>query len=499
LPDRNSGEPPLQGWPPRPLTGFSRRFGDLRVRPKLMVLHNAFFLILTLSVYFSILPLVESRLAAARAREISLMWNTFSALTPDRGEHELRYYDLTAGSGDELGLPPAAQSWMRDFPGRVWQRDATAEHIFKLVPGAADRFYRLRLPIAFYDSLLLSARLALFAVLGALYVLAVLLLELLIMPRYVYQPLQLMLHADAATRRGDRAQELIPSAYIPGDEIGQIMHSRNEAVTILRQQEDHLAEALHRLEAKNQQLETAKRNLEAQDRLVSLGLLSASVAHEMNTPLAVLHGSLEKLQETLPDPATQARLQRMKRVTERLRHISAGLLDFARVRRREFAPVPLHDLVEESWQLVAIDERASSISFLNSVPASARVFGNAGQLVQVFVNLLRNALHAVDPGLPGHPGGRVHVTAHPATLDGRRALAISVEDNGPGIPEDILPEIFEVFVTTRLDAHGTGLGLAVAEGIVSQHHGLITAANCPTGGARLEVTLPCPPNETETP
>jgi signal transduction histidine kinase len=70
-----------------------------------------------------------------------------------------------------------------------------------------------------------------------------------------------------------------------------------------------------------------------------------------------------------------------------------------------------------------------------------------------------------------------------------------VEDNGPGIPEEVLPEIFEAFVTTRLDARGTGLGLTVAEGIVHQHGGSIKASNCPLGGARLEVTLPAATEE----
>jgi signal transduction histidine kinase len=65
-----------------------------------------------------------------------------------------------------------------------------------------------------------------------------------------------------------------------------------------------------------------------------------------------------------------------------------------------------------------------------------------------------------------------------------------VEDDGPGIPAELLPNIFEAFVTTRLDARGTGLGLAVAEGIVSQHGGTIEASNRPGGGARLEVRLP---------
>ena len=86
------------------------------------------------------------------------------------------------------------------------------------------------------------------------------------MPLYVYRPLRRMLDADAATQAGDRERELIPPEEILGDEIGQIMRSRNETVAALRRQEDELAAALRRLEE--------------QDRLVSLGLLSASVAHD---------------------------------------------------------------------------------------------------------------------------------------------------------------------------------------------------------------------------
>jgi signal transduction histidine kinase len=456
-----------------------------------MVLHNLFFLVLTLAVYFSLIPLVVERLAAARTREITLIWTSFSALSPDSGESELRAYDLRTGTGLEFGLPDAAQMWMKKYPGRIWQRDSNSDTVYKLVEGSAARFYRLTLPLDFYDSILFRIKLAMFAVLGACYILAVLLLEFVIMPKHVYQPIHLFLEADAATRRGDRQAEIVPEPLIPGDEIGQIMRSRNDTVEALRMQEDVLEEALRRLEsiahdlrAKNEQLETAKRNLEAQDRLASLGLLSAGVAHEMNTPLAVLHGSIEKLLETVSDRGAQARLERMIRVTERLRTISAGLLDFARVRRHETEPVHLRPLIDEAWHLVAIDEKAGDVNFLNQTDPLAQVVGNSDRLVQVFVNLLRNAVNAVPAG------GNVRVTAAASRIGERTAWAIRVDDNGPGIPPDVLPEIFEAFVTTRLDDRGTGLGLTVAEGIVHQHGGTITASNCSSGGARLEVTLP---------
>jgi signal transduction histidine kinase len=350
-------------------------FGNLKVRPKLMILHNLFFLVLSLSVYFVLYP--------------------------------------------DIGPKPA---------------------------------------------------LSLLVVLGTVYVLAVLLLEVAIMPLYVYGPLKLMLDADRATQQGDREREIINERLILGDEIGQIMRSRNATVLQLRQNEEALEDAL--------------RKLEAQDRLVSLGLLAASVAHELNTPLAVLQGSVEKLVETTPDSASQDRLQRMLRVTQRLRKISEGLVDFARVRKQQSEPVAMRPLIAEAWSLVGIDEKASEAEFENLVLADHVVNGNPDRLIQVFVNLLRNALYAI------HRGGRIEVQSKRFLRNGRPWVSVKVEDDGPGIPPEVLPDIFEAFVSTRLDARGTGLGLTVAEGIIHQHGGSITAGNRPGGGACLEVTLP---------
>src|SRR6202162_4330207 len=188
------------------------------------------------------------------------------------------------------------------------------------------------------------------------------------MPLSLSRPLRKLLAADSATQAGDRERELILSEDILGDEIGQIMRSRNETVSALRRREDELAAALKRLED--------------QDRLVSLGLLSASVAHELNTPLAVLHGSIEKLIETTKDPQTLERLARMQRVTQRLRTISESLVDFAKTRKQHTEPVTARGLIDDAWALVAIDPRASGITFTNLVDPEERVVGNPDRLVQ---------------------------------------------------------------------------------------------------------------------
>jgi len=461
----------------RPLRGISRRFGDLRVWPKFMVLHNLFFIVLTCAVYFSLIPLVEKRLAMARSREVSLIVRTFQAQGQQDVSQELAEYDLRHGSATELQIPEAAREWLYEHPGQVWRREAESDFLYRWQP-ATGPFYRLRLPLSFYDEVLESIKILVFAVLGLVYVLAVLMLELMILPKYVYQPLRLLLAAEEASLRGDLKGEIIDESFIPGDEIGKIMRSQNEMIRELRRREEDLAQTLQRLE-------DAKRNLESQDRLVSLGLLSASVAHEMNTPLAVLHGSIEKLLETVDSPATQSRLQRMIRVTLRLRKISEALLDFARARRQSMEPVELKPLVDEAWGFVAIDEKSPDVAFENRVPEGCAVVGNSDRLAQVFVNLLRNSLQAAPCR-----NGRITVQARATRMDSRPAVAITVEDNGPGISDEILPEVFEAFVTTRLDSHGTGLGLTVAEGIVTQHGGSITATNRSGGGAKLEILLP---------
>jgi signal transduction histidine kinase len=472
-------------------------FGDLRVRPKLIVLHNLFFLVLSVSVYLSLIPLIESQIEASRGRETALVREMFAAGKP-LPEPDLQIFGERQGTAAQLEIPAEVRTWLDQNPGAVWAPPAGSPHLYRKDP-AGGLYRRVTIPDDYYEGLLREARHNLFGVLGVVYVLAVLLLELVIMPRYVYRPIRLTLAADRAARLGDRAQEQIDERLILGDEIGDIMRSRNETMAELREQEASLEQALARLEElardlqrKNDMLEAARRNMAAQDRLATLGLLSASVAHELNTPLAVLCGSIEKLIETVADDAAQQRLARLQRVAHRLRRISAGLLDFSTPRsdESERRPVAIRPLVEEAWGLEAIDERAAAITFANEVDPAHQALGNSDRLVQVFVNLLRNALYAI----PGQ--GRIVVQSRlEESGEGTLAL-VTVEDDGVGIPEEFLPNLFDAFVTSRLDSRGTGLGLTVASGIIQQHGGTISASNRPQGGARLQITLPAAAADT---
>ena len=368
----------------RPPRAFIRNFGGLKVRYKLVVLHNLFFFVLAGSVYLSVIPVFSQRIAAAHQRELHMMSQIFAAELPmSSGEEssELAIYDFRRGSASALGLLPAGRLFLEQHPADTWQQGGDTLFRRSKAPGV---YRSVRLSPEFYAQALRQAKITLFTVLGSIYVLSIIVMEFLIMPQFVYRPLRMMLAADEATQRDDRQNELINDQFILDDEIGQIMRSRNATISQLRRQEDDLATALTKLEE--------------QDRLVSLGLLSTSVAHELNTPLAVLLGSIEKLQETSHNPQTLDRLARMQRVARRMAKISEGLVDFARVRKHESEPVSLHPLIEESWNLVAIDEKAAVVAFHNNVPDTHIVLGNSDRLVQVFVNLLRNALLAVSCG-----------------------------------------------------------------------------------------------------
>src|SRR5690606_38548570 len=247
-------------------------------------------------------------------------------------------------------------------------------------------------------------------------------------------------------------------------------------------------------------------NLAEHDRLASLGMMSAGLAHEMNTPLAVLKGLTEKLSGSVERGGgrgiSKEEAALMSRVVERLERLSESLLDFARVRPPASAPTPIRAVVQEAWSLVRLD-RERHVDMINRIPDSLIVPCDADRMVQVFVNLLRNSVdalsehapaavpHRAEHGSPPAGEGRVEVAAEHTQRDGHEFISITITDNGPGIHPDMLATLFEPFTSTRLDSRGTGLGLAVSEGIVREHGGVLLARNrTDATGAVFEIILP---------
>jgi two-component system C4-dicarboxylate transport sensor histidine kinase DctB len=303
---------------------------------------------------------------------------------------------------------------------------------------------------------------------------------------------------------------MVPIDAMPADELGEIMRSRNRSISALRRHEADLAAALQRIEEvatdlkrKNHLLETARQNLADADRLASLGIMSAGLAHELNTPLAVIKGLAEKLHADATTGESRRSLSAveaalMLRVVGRLERLSESLLDFARARPPRSRQTVIRPLVDEASTLVRLDREAAAATILNAVAEDLTAWCDGDRIVQVLVNLLRNAVDAArsrpSRARPAEQF-RIEVTAAIAVRDGRRWVSITIADNGPGIDPEVLPRLFQPFATTRLDSRGTGLGLATSEGIVREHGGVLLAHNrvTPDGriaGAEFEIVLP---------
>jgi C4-dicarboxylate-specific signal transduction histidine kinase len=468
-------------------TGF---FAGMRVRKKLMFLHTLF------SVGLAIILLVALRPAIGEVvwrAEISKAKAALTSVEP--GSLGAPDIVVRSGTADLLAIDEQTAAQARATPGEAValpNRDgaARAARFQQEGPGGYYVLAEVRIPEARSAVVRLYAFMVI-AVVGV-YVLVAGALEVFVLPQHVYGPIRRILAADRALQEGRQDAELIDESAIRTDELGEIMRSRNEAITSLRRHERALADALTELERvatdlkrKNHLLENAKRNLADADRLASLGMMSAGIAHELNTPLAVVKGLVDKLGDS--GSLTQAEISLLARVVTRLEGLSESLLDFARARPTERRPVELHSLIDEAWTLVRIDRGAKDVTFDNETPQSILVACDADRMIQVFVNLLRNAVDAMSE----QGAGRIRVTAERSRRDGAEWASISVIDSGPGIDPVLLSTLFEPFVSTHLDARGSGLGLAVAEGIVGEHGGVMLARNRQDGsGAVFEIMLP---------
>jgi len=239
---------------------------------------------------------------------------------------------------------------------------------------------------------------------------------------------------------------------------------------------------------------TLTSRLMEQQRLAAIGQLAAGVAHEINTPLTGISSYTEMLLENLPDGAgtdegpngrlarEQAEMLKMiGRQAERAEKIVASLLQFARRKGGAFGPTDLNQVTRQAVSLHDHQLKGTAVDFrLELADEPLPVTGDAGQLQQVLINLMSNALAAMPDG------GELRVATR---YTGDKA-EVTVSDNGHGIPEEIHQRIFEPFFTTRPPGSGTGLGLSICYGIIREHQGDITVDSRPGSGTAFTVTLP---------
>jgi two-component system, NtrC family, sensor kinase len=224
--------------------------------------------------------------------------------------------------------------------------------------------------------------------------------------------------------------------------------------------------------------------LQQREKLSSIGLLAAGVAHEVNTPLTGVSSYTQMLLGMLneTDPK-HALLLKVRRQAERATNIVNNLLNFSRTGGvSEFTEIDIGRVLDDTLQLLEPQLRGNQIEIVREYdPESPTVIGNSGKLQQVFTNLLLNARDAIPFG------GSIKIATF-STDD--HTLTIEIADNGIGIDPENVAKIYDPFYTTKGVGRGTGLGLAVSYGIVQEHSGHISVESTPGHGTIFRITLP---------
>ncbi len=224
--------------------------------------------------------------------------------------------------------------------------------------------------------------------------------------------------------------------------------------------------------------------LQQREKLSSIGLLAAGVAHEVNTPLTGVSSYTQMLLGMLAETDPKhALLLKVRRQAERATNIVNNLLNFSRTGgATEFTEVDISRVLDDTLQLLEPQLRGNQIQIIRAYdPESPRVFGNSGQLQQVFTNLLINARDATPDG------GSIRISTV-STED--HSLTVEIADSGTGIAPENVAKIYDPFYTTKGVGEGTGLGLAVSYGIVQEHSGHISVESTPGRGTTFRITLP---------
>ncbi|MGD8395875.1 MAG: HAMP domain-containing sensor histidine kinase [Candidatus Eiseniibacteriota bacterium] len=245
-------------------------------------------------------------------------------------------------------------------------------------------------------------------------------------------------------------------------------------------------------------LEKTQSALIGSERLAAKGEMAASVGHELNNFMMILSGNLQLVQMNDAQLTPEERGRHLKKSLEQLRRMAAlskGLMDFSGLETRPM-PTDLETLVRELVEFLEPQNRFDGITVsVHCDPAVGTVLLDAAQIQQVMVNLLHNAADAIrEAGGPDGDGapagdGRIEVRVRRRPGRGAGSIEITVDDNGPGVADELRRRIFEPTVTTRVAGHG--FGLSTVYRIVRNHGGTVEVGDADGGGARFRVELPC--------
>jgi two-component system NtrC family sensor kinase len=283
-----------------------------------------------------------------------------------------------------------------------------------------------------------------------------------------------------------------------GGEIAEVSHHLDHLLDQVQERDKQLRdwaddlnvrveERTAQLQEANRKLETTYKQLVMSEKLASIGEITAGVAHEINNPVAVIQGNVDVVRLTLGEQAepVKTELDLIDRQIMRIGGIVGKLLQFARPsdygKFEEY--VNLRDVTQDSLGLVDHVYASNDIDVKLEFTNVPDVKINPSELQQVIINLIINAVQAMDGK------GILTIQSHVLERDGKNGVCLAFHDSGPGISEDTINTIFDPFFTTKR-AKGTGLGLSISQTIIQTAGGIITADNHPKGGALMSIWLP---------
>jgi signal transduction histidine kinase len=305
------------------------------------------------------------------------------------------------------------------------------------------------------------------------------------MIRNITQPLSAMVEATKNITAGRFDQEVHTNS--PG-EIAALADSFNAMQKSLRAMRADLEEWGSTLEQKvherTEQLAAMQARVAQSERLASLGMLGAGVAHEINNPLGgILALTSLTLEDMAADDPNRECLEEVIRQTERCRDIVLRLLEFSRQSKARMELVDINDILDKTLALIGKQSMFFNVTIEKDYgPGVPSIAADRSQIQQVFMNLLMNAAQAMD-----ERGTLTIATRFDGAAD---KVEIAISDTGCGIPPEQIDRIFDPFFTTKASGQGTGLGLSITYGIVTTHGGTIAVDSRPGAGSTFTIRLP---------
>jgi two-component system NtrC family sensor kinase len=275
-------------------------------------------------------------------------------------------------------------------------------------------------------------------------------------------------------------------------EFGELAFSFNEMSDSIRQQMLRMREAEQTLEKANRELKLAQEQSVRAETMAALGTLSSGISHELSTPLSVILNMTQLMKlEVKNDPGLLKDIEVVEYEANQAIKVTRSLLGFARSTKSRKERVDVNRVLEDLFEIIEFQPAAKSVKLKRSLaPDLRRICADSGQIRQVFLNIILNAIQAMPDG------GELDISTGRWRSEAAEGVEITIRDTGTGIPKDNIRDIFQPFFTTKEE--GTGLGLAISYGIVKEHDGIIEVESEVGQGTTFRIFLPegTPPETT---